>query len=102
MKEFIRLIYDLKPDFPPGTNIQYQSCGIAILGEIVERLEGISLPEFLHREIFQPLGMNDTSLGAQGLETDRIAQQQAGVKGCTDGPEDADKRLWPGEKKMNG
>ena len=73
LEEFIRLIYDLEPDFPPGTNIQYQSCGIAILGEIIERIEGVSLPEFLHREIFQPLGMNDTSLGAQGLETDRIA-----------------------------
>jgi CubicO group peptidase (beta-lactamase class C family) len=73
LKEFIRLMYDLEPDFPPGANIQYQSCGIAILGNIVERVEGISLPEFLHHEIFQPLGMNDTSLGAQGLETDRIA-----------------------------
>jgi len=64
---------DLEPDFPSGTNMQYQSCGIAILGDIVERIEGISLSEFLHREIFQPLGMNDTSLGAQGFETDRIA-----------------------------
>jgi len=73
LKEFVRLIYDLTPDFPPGTNIQYQSSGIAILGEIIERIEGISLPEFLHREIFQPLGMNDTALGAQGLQADRVA-----------------------------
>lgn len=73
LREFIQLIYDLEPDFPPGANIQYQSCGIAILGNIVERIEGISLNEFLRREIFQPLGMNDTSLGAEGLETDRIA-----------------------------
>jgi len=73
LREFIRLMYDLKPDFPQGTNIQYQSCGLAILGEIVERIEGVSLPEFLHREFFQPLGMNDTSLGVRDLETDRIA-----------------------------
>ncbi|MDQ1329101.1 MAG: Beta-lactamase protein [Candidatus Poribacteria bacterium] len=73
LKEFIRLICDITPDFPPGTNIQYQSSGIAILGEIVERIEDISLPEFLHREIFQPLGMKDTALGAHGIETDRIA-----------------------------
>lgn len=72
LKEFVRLICEITPDFPSGTNIQYQSSGIAILGEIVERIEGISLAEFLHQEIFQPLGMNDTALGVQGIETDRI------------------------------
>ncbi|MCZ6681318.1 MAG: serine hydrolase [Candidatus Poribacteria bacterium] len=73
MKEFVRRICDLELHFPPGTNIRYQSTGIAILGEIVERIEGISLPTFLRREIFQPLGMKDTSLGIGDLPTDRIA-----------------------------
>lgn len=73
LKEFVRRMMDLELDFAPGTNIQYQSCGIAILGEIVERLEGVSLPEFLRREIFEPLGMIDTGLGAEGLQQDRIA-----------------------------
>jgi len=35
-------------------------------------------------------------------DTDRIAQPQAGVKGCADGPEGADSRLRSGGKKMNG
>jgi len=35
-------------------------------------------------------------------DTDRVAEPQAGVKGCADGPEAADKRLRPGEKKMSG
>ena len=73
LEEFIRRVYNLKLDFPPGTNIQYQSMGIAILGEIVKRVEGIPLSEFMQREIFQPLGMNDTALGARSLDTDRIA-----------------------------
>lgn len=81
LKEFVRLMYDLELDFPPGTNIQYQSCGIAILGEIVERIEGASLPEFLHHEIFQPLGMNDTALGVRDLETDRIAHVNTAYMG---------------------
>ncbi len=80
LKEFVRRICELELDFPPGTNIQYQSCGIAMLGEIVERVEGISLPEFLRREIFQPLGMNDTSLGAHGLQTERIAHVNVGAE----------------------
>jgi CubicO group peptidase (beta-lactamase class C family) len=79
LKEFVRRICNLPLDFPPGTNIQYQSCGIAILGEIVERIEGVSLPEFLRREFFQPLGMKDTSLGAQGLDENRIAHVNVGA-----------------------
>ena len=78
LKEFVRRICELDLDFVPGTDIQYQSCGMALLGEIVERIEGISLPEFLRREIFQPLGMNDTSLGVGGLQTDRIAHVNVG------------------------
>lgn len=78
LKEFIRRICDLELDFPSGTNIQYQSCGIAILGEIVERITGSSLPEFLRGEIFSPLGMHDTSLGIGDLQADRIAHVNVG------------------------
>lgn len=78
LKEFIRRICDLELDFPAGTDIQYQSCGIAILGEIVERITGSSLPEFLRSEIFSPLGMHDTSLGIGVLQTDRVAHVNVG------------------------
>ena len=74
LKEFVRRICDLKPDFTPGTDIQYQSCGMAILGEIIERVEGTSLPDFLRREVFEPLGMKDTALGTQRLPEERIAR----------------------------
>ncbi|MFC1911579.1 serine hydrolase domain-containing protein [Chloroflexota bacterium] len=73
LKEFIRRICDVRPDFPPGTNIQYQSCGFAILGEIIERVGRVSLPDFLRREVFRPLGMKDTALGAQSLPEGRIS-----------------------------
>lgn len=71
---FIRHIYDCELAFEPGTNVQYQSCGIAMLGEIVERIEGMPLREFMRREIFEPLGMQDTALGARSEMTPRIAR----------------------------
>lgn len=73
LDEFVRRIYDLELDFAPGTAIQYQSMGLAILGAIVERSEGVRLPEFLRRELFEPLDMPDTGLGAAGLDASRIA-----------------------------
>jgi CubicO group peptidase (beta-lactamase class C family) len=74
LDEFVRRICDLGLDFPPGTRIQYQSTGLAILGAVVERIEGVRLAEFLRRELFEPLDMPDTGLGAAGLDTGRIAQ----------------------------
>lgn len=73
LSEFVRRIYDLELAFPPGTNIQYQSCGTAMVGALVERIANQSLPDFLRSEIFAPLGMKDTALGAAGLDGSRIA-----------------------------
>jgi CubicO group peptidase (beta-lactamase class C family) len=61
---FVRGACQLKPDFPPGTAVQYQSMGIAMLAEIVRRVSGRSIRDFLDEELFQPLGLMDTALGA--------------------------------------
>ena len=52
--------------FPPGTRVNYQSMGIAMLAEIVHQVTGVALSEFLAKEVFGPLEMADTSLGVQG------------------------------------
>ena len=78
LSDFIRHICWLDLDFPPGTNVQYQSCGTAMLGELVERVTGLTLPEFLKQEFFAPLGMVDTALGLQDLLPERIAQVNVG------------------------
>ncbi len=74
IKDFIQQICRLKPDFPAGTGLQYQSTGIAILGEIVRRVSGISLGQFLRKEFFEPLSMKDTSLGLAGLPEERLSK----------------------------
>jgi CubicO group peptidase (beta-lactamase class C family) len=59
--------------FPPGTKVSYQSMGTALLGEIVHQVAGRTLPEFLRKEVFEPLGMLDTSLGWDPAKKERIA-----------------------------
>ncbi len=49
-------------NFPPGEKYQYSNSGYFLLGEIVARVRGISLREFMRREIFEPLGMKSTHL----------------------------------------
>jgi CubicO group peptidase (beta-lactamase class C family) len=67
-------IRDTVPLFPPGTGFSYQSMGTLVVAELVRKLSGLSIHEFLRREIFGPLGMSSTSLGSQGLEPERIVR----------------------------
>jgi CubicO group peptidase (beta-lactamase class C family) len=73
LSAFLDAIAGLRLDFAPGTRVQYQSMGFAMLAEIVHQISGRSLAEFLRAEIFEPLGMHDTSLGWAPEKKARIA-----------------------------
>jgi CubicO group peptidase (beta-lactamase class C family) len=69
-------VRDTVPLFKPGTQLRYQSMGTAVVAEIVQRLSGQPIAEFLRREIFEPLGLQATSLGSKGLPRERIVRVQ--------------------------
>jgi CubicO group peptidase (beta-lactamase class C family) len=62
--------------FRPGTKLQYQSMGTAVVAEIIQRLSGKPIADFLRQEIFEPLGLRSTALGARGLDHQRIVRVQ--------------------------
>jgi CubicO group peptidase (beta-lactamase class C family) len=64
LSRFVEGACAISLDFPPGRGVQYQSLGYALLGEIIARVSGKSCGEFLRDQFFEPLGMSDTSLGA--------------------------------------
>jgi CubicO group peptidase (beta-lactamase class C family) len=74
LEDFLRKIYKTPILFEPGTSFSYQSCGMAMLMDIVQHVTGLSLAEFMHREIFEPLGMEDTSLGVDWTKSERVSQ----------------------------
>src|SRR5262249_12058123 len=49
-------IRDTVPLFPPGTNWSYQSMGTLVVAEIIQRIAGQPIHDYLYRQIFQPLG----------------------------------------------
>lgn len=55
-----------KSYFAPGTSYRYSNGGYVLLGLIVERASKQTLPDFLARNIFQPLGMTHTLLYVRG------------------------------------
>lgn len=66
--------------FQPGTEWFY-SVASDLQGAVVERLAGVSLGEFLHRRIFQPLRMVDTGFHVPADQLHRLAAIYRGGPG---------------------
>ncbi|MEE2659044.1 MAG: serine hydrolase domain-containing protein [Candidatus Latescibacterota bacterium] len=62
LADFVQRICQLPLAFEPGSHISYQSAGIAMLGEIIERITGEELTDYLEAIFFGPLGLEDTCL----------------------------------------
>jgi len=74
LDEFILRTYKTPILFEPGTNISYQSAGMTMLMDIVQHATGMKLAEFARKEIFEPLGMKDTSYGVNWNKAERVSQ----------------------------
>lgn len=46
--------------FQPGTQYEYNNSGYMLLGYLIEKISGQSYQEFVVKNIFKPLGMNDS------------------------------------------
>ena len=74
LERFIRGAIEAAPLFPPGTDFSYQSMGTLTVAELVQRLSGMSIRDYLRKHIFDPLGMNDSALGSDGLPEERLVR----------------------------
>lgn len=63
--DILPLIYAQKPLFTPGDRFAYSNSGMVVLGAIIEKLSGLSYPDYLQRHIFQPAGMMDSRLAQE-------------------------------------
>lgn len=55
-------------NFAPGTAFGYSNSGYLLLAEIVDRVSGQALPDWLQQEVFEPLGLDATGLLAHPHE----------------------------------
>lgn len=58
--DFLPLYGDLPPIGPPGKQFRYSNAGYVLLAALVEELAGAPFPDVVRREVFEPLGMNDS------------------------------------------
>lgn len=67
---------ETEPLFPPGTKLSYQSMGTAVVADIIQRITGKLIADFLKQEIFTPLGLRSTTLGSRGFPRERLVRVQ--------------------------
>ncbi|MHA1197841.1 MAG: serine hydrolase domain-containing protein [Candidatus Heimdallarchaeaceae archaeon] len=60
VKDILQLIENEKLAFSPGSKFQYSNSGFEVLGNIIERVSGLSYYDFVREKIFLPLGMKNT------------------------------------------
>lgn len=59
--------------FHPGESWTYGTCA-DVMGAVIEKVSGMKFSEFLKKEIFDPLEMNDTGFYIPAQKYDRLAQ----------------------------
>jgi CubicO group peptidase (beta-lactamase class C family) len=79
LNEFVKRTYTTPLLFSPGTAHRYQSMGILLAAEIVERISKTPLRGFERKEIFEPLRMDRSSLGVGSMPiVDTVQVQESG------------------------
>ena len=88
LSEFVRRALRTPLLFVPTTAFRYQSKGILLAAEIVERVSGKRLRDFEQEEIFAPLGMGRSVLGLDDLPLGETVWCGTSVE------EDEEQRSW--------
>jgi CubicO group peptidase (beta-lactamase class C family) len=83
LQAMIDQLAGLPLEFSPGERWNY-SVATDVLGHLIEKISGMSLPDYLQQTIFEPLGMVDTVFSPRPDQLERFASCYT---------RDADKRL---------
>ncbi|MDB5339734.1 MAG: Beta-lactamase class [Planctomycetaceae bacterium] len=74
LAKFIEEVIKTDLQFAPGTQFSYSSSATILVAEIVQRLSGKSIRDFVRDEIITPLGLKSTGLGSQGFARERLVR----------------------------
>ena len=76
-QELVDSVKKLPPMFAPGTQFFYSNTNYVLLGMVIEKVTGKSIPDTFTERLFTPLGMSDTSV--PGTSTDLPEPYLSGI-----------------------
>ena len=94
LADFVQGIIRTPLLFPPGTKYHYQSMGIMLAAEIVQRITRSSLPEFMAKQVFELFGMTRSALGLGRFKIDEVVRVQTEHAAPESGGGDPAAREW--------
>jgi CubicO group peptidase (beta-lactamase class C family) len=74
VEEMYEFLSTYRPEHTPGTNFHYSNIGIALLGNILERVSGIPYGRLVQERICMPLGMTSTRIIPDASMNSRMAK----------------------------
>ncbi len=78
--------------FTPGSEYRYSNSGYALIALMVEKYSGLTFPNFLEQNIFEPVGMTNTVAHVDGVDT--VANRAFGYTVGENGVENTDQSPW--------
>lgn len=60
--------------YPPGTTYKYSNLGVSLLGAILEKVSGSSYAEVLRSQLFEPLGMHQSTASPSAATVEGMAR----------------------------
>jgi beta-lactamase class C len=94
LSEFVAATALTPLSFEPGTKYQYQSMGLLLAAEIVERVTKQPLPAFLGEVVFAPLGLKRSVLGTGHFRREDLVPMQTDRAAPEAGSGDPAARSW--------
>jgi beta-lactamase class C len=94
LSEFVKGAMRTPLLFAPGTEYHYQSMGILLAAEIVERVTKTPLPDFLQQHVLTPRGMAHTALGLGEFKKSDMVPMQTEHAAPESGAGDPNAREW--------
>lgn len=94
LSEFVKGAIRTPLLFKPGTRYSYQSMGILLAAEIVQRISKATIADFLAAEVFRPLGMRRTALGLGRFKLDEVIPSQTQSAAVESGAGSAAAKSW--------
>jgi len=64
--EVLPIVYKDEPSFKPGEKFRYSNTGVLFLKAIIEKVTGKKLSQVFKQYIWQPLGMDNTTMFCEG------------------------------------
>jgi N-acyl-D-amino-acid deacylase len=61
-EQLISFMLEIPLDFDPGSEVQYSNLGFIILGEVIEKVSGLSYEDYVRKNVLEPMGVRKAGI----------------------------------------